>query len=181
MKSKIGIPNPCSEDWNKMKPTERGAYCGKCQIDVIDFSRMEPEEIRAVLTKRNGEKTCANISPVQMDLVNTDYHLWETQSTAVFKSKFLYACMLVFGIGLFSGCGVPEEEHLMGEVEPIEMEEIDTNNTTSIDKRNEGFTLSARLGRLDACDSEVNYNNYDAFGNYSVTTRLKNKLVEDER
>jgi hypothetical protein len=179
MTSKITISNPCSEDWNQMKPTDRGAYCSKCQFDVIDFTAMQPDEIRAVLTSRKGEKTCANISTVQMDLVNTNYHLWDTQSPAVFKSKFLYACLLVFGMGLFVGCGVQEEEQLMGDVEPVEMEEADTCATASFDKRNGSYTLSTQLGMLDACDSEIQYNNYDAFGNYSVTTRLKNKLVAD--
>ena len=57
MRTIIGIPIPCSEDWKKMEPTEQGAYCGKCQFDVIDFTAKQPEEIRAILKLRSGQKT----------------------------------------------------------------------------------------------------------------------------
>ncbi|MFT5824449.1 MAG: hypothetical protein ACI8ZM_005717 [Crocinitomix sp.] len=116
MKTNIGIPSPCSEDWKKMQPTDRGAYCGKCQIDVIDFSAKQPEEIREILEQRSGQKTCAHISNVQMDMVNTNYHLWNNQPLSIFRSKFLYACMLAFGFTLFTGCESPFGGDVVGEL-----------------------------------------------------------------
>ncbi len=121
MKSKIGIPSPCSEDWNKMQPTEKGAYCGKCQFDVIDFTAKQPEEIREILILRSGQKTCGHISNTQLDMVNTNYHIWENQSIPVFRSKFLYACMFVFGLTLFTGCESPFGGATLGEIEPVGM------------------------------------------------------------
>ncbi|NOQ72590.1 MAG: hypothetical protein GQ574_11340 [Crocinitomix sp.] len=127
MKTNIGISSPCSEDWNKMEPTERGAYCGKCQFDVIDFTAKQPEEIREILKLRSGEKTCGHISTVQMDMVNTNYHLWNNQPLSIFRSKFLYACMMAFGLALFTGCeSSGEEQHDVGMIDVVGMFEEDT-------------------------------------------------------
>ncbi len=122
MKSTIGIPNPCSEDWSKMTPTDKGAYCGKCQFDVIDFTNMTPEEIRVTLQLNAGKKTCGHISKTQMDMVNTNYHVWENQAPKVLRSKFLYACLMVFGMSLFTGCESPDDGHKVGDIEqPVGM------------------------------------------------------------
>ena len=61
MKTKINIPVPCTEDWNKMTPTDKGAYCDKCAFEVIDFTNQTPEEIKATLKSRMGQKTCGHI------------------------------------------------------------------------------------------------------------------------
>src|SRR5690606_21600296 len=121
--TRIRIPNPCGEDWNKMTPTEKGAFCDKCAFEVIDFSKNSPEEIKEILKSRMGQKTCGHISKTQMTLVNTDYHVWENQTVNTFRSKFLYACLMVFGFALFTGCeGAEEEEIKVGMMEPEEHE-----------------------------------------------------------
>lgn len=125
MKTKIRIPQPCTEDWNKMTPTEKGAYCDKCAFEVIDFTSQSPEEIKATLKVRMGQKTCGHISKTQMELVNSNYHLWDNQSAKMFKSKFLYACLMVFGFSLFTGCSSPEDEVTMGAVQEHVEEEIE--------------------------------------------------------
>lgn len=118
MKSRIDIPTPCSEDWNKMTPTEKGAFCDKCAFEVIDFTHLSPEDIKMTLKQRMGQKTCGHISRTQMDIVNTNYHLWENQSPTTLRSKFLYACLMVFGMTLFTGCNsATENEHDVGDVE----------------------------------------------------------------
>ena len=103
MKKRVRIPEPCSEDWSKMTPTKKGAFCDKCQINVIDFSKKSHEEIKSMLSINAGKKLCAHITTVQMDLVNTNYHVWQHQSIGTFRSKFLYACVMVFGLTLFTG------------------------------------------------------------------------------
>lgn len=123
MQTKIQIPTPCSEDWNKMTPTDKGAFCDKCAFEVIDFTSMSSIEIRETLQARSGSKTCAHISKTQLEVVNSDYHLWKNQSSSTFRSKFLYACIMVFGMGLFTAC-TPNTEYIEGEIEmPVGMVE----------------------------------------------------------
>lgn len=128
----IDIPKPCSEDWSKMTPTDKGAFCDKCAFEVIDFTSQSPEEIKQTLKLRMGQRTCGHISKTQIDMVNTNYHIWDNQSLSVFRSKFLYACLMVFGMALFTGCefingGEPE----VGEVEHIDVGMIEEDTSAS--------------------------------------------------
>lgn len=109
--SKVSIPDPCSEDWNEMSPTERGAFCQKCQIDVVDFTYKSPNEIKTILMDNRGKHLCAHIKKSQIEQLNLDYAIWENQSVRTFHSKFLWACIMVFGMSLFTACNsAPEEE-----------------------------------------------------------------------
>jgi len=55
---KITIKEPCSVDWNKMQPDERGKFCAVCSTVVVDFSGMALEDITSFLQKNNKEKIC---------------------------------------------------------------------------------------------------------------------------
>ena len=140
---KVAIPNPCSEDWNLMTPTEKGAYCDKCAFEVIDFTRMSNDDIKQYLTKNSSKRTCGHIEKGQLETINSNYHIWDTQSTRTFKSKFLYACLMVFGMALFTGCEyiMPEEDHPVGMVEFVEGEMIIEDDSLS--------TCSSDLDSLD--------------------------------
>jgi hypothetical protein len=130
LKTKIGIPKPCPENWDDMNPTEKGAFCTKCAFEVIDFTDKSPEDIRTVLTNRSGLTTCGHIKTSQLEMVNSNYHLWNSQSSKTFKSKFLYACLMVFGMGLFSGCNTSSDsiqnEEDTDETIRMGMVEVDT-------------------------------------------------------
>lgn len=141
---KIVIPNPCSEDWSLMTPTEKGAFCQKCSLEVIDFTKQTPEEIRETLTLNLGKKVCGHIEKTQLELANSNFHVWENQSPQILRSKFLYACVMVFGMSLFTGCENPNpaEDEINGGIEHVDggMEvltgdtimscDIDTTNTS---------------------------------------------------
>ncbi|MBN4070925.1 hypothetical protein JYT72_00315 [Crocinitomix catalasitica] len=101
---KVSIPEPCHEDWDKMTPTEIGALCDKCQIDVIDFTIKTPDEVRNILKESAGKNFCGHISKAQLKQLNLEYYAWENQTSHVFQSKFLLACVVVFGMTLFTAC-----------------------------------------------------------------------------
>ena len=115
MKNHIEIEKPCHENWTEMTPTEQGAFCQKCQIDVIDFSDREPSEVLELLKQNQGKHLCGRFSKAQLFELNRNYHEWEDQSPQAFQSKFLLACVLVFGMTLFTGC-IEDEERIKGEL-----------------------------------------------------------------
>ena len=83
---KITIAEPCHEKWNDFTPTQRGAFCGKCQINVIDFSTKTNDEIKDVLVQNSGKHMCGRFAKNQLDDFNSDYHLWRNQSQNTFQS-----------------------------------------------------------------------------------------------
>lgn len=66
MQTKIIIPEPCHEDWNKMTPTEKGAFCTSCSKEVKDFTKSTDQEILEVLNTGN-DQICGHINNSQLN------------------------------------------------------------------------------------------------------------------
>ena len=60
------IPAPCSENWEDMRPEEKGRHCGACSKTVVDFSLMSDREIIAYLS-RAGQHVCGRMAADQLD------------------------------------------------------------------------------------------------------------------
>ena len=65
MKFKLNIPEPCHEDWQQMSPTQKGKFCGSCQKEVIDFTKLSASEI-ARKTK-NSKQLCGRFTSTQLE------------------------------------------------------------------------------------------------------------------
>jgi hypothetical protein len=123
----IRIPEPCHENWADFTPTQKAAFCGSCQIDVVDFSNKTPEEVKQILKDNAGQHLCGRFKKSQLIELNDEFSAWENQSTRSFQSKFLYACLIVFGMSLFSSCHLPGQ-HVLGEIQMV-LEDDQSDNT----------------------------------------------------
>ncbi len=110
---KISIPKPCHEDWSKMSPNEKGAFCMKCAKTVVDFTKKTTGEIRDFLTEQRGNKICGRFmndqleaSPKPIDLL-IPIHLLPKKLS--FRKAFLFAVFIAFGTTLFS-CSTQQGE-----------------------------------------------------------------------
>lgn len=56
----LTIDQPCSENWNKMTPTERGKHCQACDKIVTDFSGMSETQILEFLLQNPG--SCGRVN-----------------------------------------------------------------------------------------------------------------------
>jgi len=119
MKS-IRIEEPCHEDWSKMNPTQQGAFCGKCEIDVVDFSRLNLTQIKSVLKENAGKHMCGRFDNNQLAELNNDFQNWQNNNPRNFQSKFVYVLLLVFGLSLFSCSN--EDAKQIAEFSSIEMQ-----------------------------------------------------------
>lgn len=127
----VTIPEPCHENWGEMTPTQRGAFCQKCAVDVIDFSGKSAQEIKATLDANIGKHLCGRFEKKQLHTLNEDYALWERQTAQTFQSKFLWACLIVFGMTLFTGCETSNAQEVQANlIEMVNHRDKDTNRTT---------------------------------------------------
>lgn len=62
----LEINEPCSEDFNQFKPTLDGGFCGSCTKEVIDFSKMNPQEVLTYFKNRNNKDTCGKFNSNQL-------------------------------------------------------------------------------------------------------------------
>ena len=63
---RVTLPEPCAEDWDKMKPNGCGKFCASCQKTVIDFSQM-PDEYMARILGNNPTGLCGHFSEAQLN------------------------------------------------------------------------------------------------------------------
>jgi len=56
--TRIHIPQPCSVAWATMTPTANGRHCAACQTEVVDFTHMSEDEVRAYLAAHRGARVC---------------------------------------------------------------------------------------------------------------------------
>lgn len=65
-KIQISIPKPCSEDWSKMTPTERGRFCAMCTKEVVDFTKMSDEQLAKYIS-HSENSICGHIRKNQLN------------------------------------------------------------------------------------------------------------------
>ncbi|WP_027003150.1 carboxypeptidase-like regulatory domain-containing protein [Hugenholtzia roseola] len=63
---KIQIPKPCDQDWAKMTAQDKGRHCASCQTLVVDFSRMNDQELIDFF-KQNKVPTCGRFHAKQLN------------------------------------------------------------------------------------------------------------------
>lgn len=63
----LTIAEPCHEDWDKMTPSEKGRFCGSCQKQVVDFTRMSNSQLAAFFRKKSTGSVCGRFMEDQLD------------------------------------------------------------------------------------------------------------------
>ena len=62
----LEINTPCSENFNQFTPTKNGGFCGSCEKEVIDFSKMDTEEIMSYFKNKSNQDTCGKFNTNQL-------------------------------------------------------------------------------------------------------------------
>lgn len=105
----LQINKPCSENWDGMTPTEKGAFCQKCCKQVIDFTKQSIPEIRSILYANKGSEVCARIENTQLETLNQNFEAWRRSNQWSIQRASFYAFLFVFGLSIVS-CSTSEEQ-----------------------------------------------------------------------
>jgi hypothetical protein len=87
----------CSENWDKMSPTEKGKFCEVCTKEVIDFTVLTKNEIVAVFKKNNYQALCARAYSIQLSTIYFEDSLENVSWNLPFWQKFLLVLLVCFG------------------------------------------------------------------------------------
>jgi hypothetical protein len=121
------IPNPCHEDWSKMSPTEKGAFCSSCQKEVYDFTNLSRKEIKSVV--ETVTNPCVRIQQHKLDELN--FIEWFNHLILRKKLKyiFLFSFILVFsGVYCQDSCLIQPQYIELDKEDEKSYEQILTEN-----------------------------------------------------
>lgn len=127
--SKIYIPEPCHENWNKMNPTEKGRFCKVCTKEVVDFTRKTEQEIMSHLNLSEGS-TCGQFTASQLAYVPVavERNVWNQRMRKAFFS-FL-AFIGVVGLSKQAKAQKMGKVAIRGDVAYYEDHNTNTSETT---------------------------------------------------
>lgn len=86
------IPKPCSADWNKMTPTELGAFCAQCNKEVVDLYQTPSHEIKRTIAAKNNP--CIRILQSQIEEMN--FSEWFKSLNLVKQLRYVFLFTLIF-------------------------------------------------------------------------------------
>lgn len=127
----IGINDPCSENWNEMSSTQKGAFCQKCATEVYDFTKKSNYEIKQTLKSLIGQPVCGRITNIQEAALNAEFEAWQIGSKRSVQSAMLFSLIVVFGLTLFS-CSNEKEKETIQQIQHSAMRIFSDN--TSLDQ-----------------------------------------------
>jgi len=119
----FGIKKPCSENWATMTPTEKGAFCSACALEVRDFSQMPLEEVVDTLKSEMGKRVCGRLSTTQEKLLRNTRIQLPSRSRRM-RQISLLAFIAVFGMTLFS-CSNPIEENFIRGIQHLSLQIVE--------------------------------------------------------
>lgn len=89
----LEIKNPCSENFKGFTPTQAGGFCNSCKEEVIDFTKMNPQEITNYFKQNSSENTCGRFTTNQLDMYKEG--LKSTKKYSFLKTVGI-ACLSLF-------------------------------------------------------------------------------------
>lgn len=133
MENKISIQDPCNENWNSMLPNNKGRFCNSCHKTVVDFTKMENNEIRKFFIENsNNESICGYYKFNQVESEkNTRYTNLRNRFNQIkvkpIKILALFSLSFVF---MFSSCIMGKRAEQIPEEELIENDSTNKINDT---------------------------------------------------
>lgn len=111
---KINLPEPCPQAWEHMTPKENGRHCASCNTVVVDFTKMDLEEIQAYFKEQHTLRVCGHYKIEHVETPQPFLHkklmMLQSRFEAYTSYQFLKkaSLFLVFICMLIVGCKSPK-------------------------------------------------------------------------
>jgi hypothetical protein len=145
-KYKISIPEPCSEDWNKMTPDKNVKFCSVCVKSVVDFTNKSKKEIEEYLIQNREIKICGRFKKSQIDSLTIHIPSNIVYSQTHYHKMFLMALFVAMGTILFS---CTDKNGNKQKIDKIEVTNEQKSNT------NEMMVGDVKLKHDDSLDNNI--------------------------
>lgn len=129
----LKIEKPCTENFNNFSKTANGGFCNSCKKNVVDFTKMNNNEILNYFNK-NETNTCGLFLKSQLKIYSRDTTLAKSHKSISFISS-------VFGISLLSFLSISNG---FSQVKTIKNEFVKvepTKNSDKVEANNSAFIV----------------------------------------
>jgi hypothetical protein len=126
----FSIPEPCSENWNEMTSTQKGAFCQKCSNEVHDVSQLSNDQIIGLIASES-KTPCMRMTPQQETTLNIDLGQMFQSKKRNIQRAMLLSLLVVFGFSLFS-CNDSQQIHERNQLQSAAENIIEIVEATSI-------------------------------------------------
>ncbi|MFH6943678.1 hypothetical protein [Flavobacterium sp. FlaQc-50] len=134
-KYKISIPEPCTENWDKMTPKDNGRFCLSCTKTVVDFTTMLPEEVQHYFISNQNKSICGRFKNTQLDEIIIQIPNRVLYSQTQYHKMFLLALFIAMGTTLFSCSDRNGNKKKIDKVEVTKNESMQEHNTLGMPAR----------------------------------------------
>ena len=88
----INIKTPCSENYDQFTKTTNGGFCGACEKEVVDFTKMKSDEIINYFKNNTINTTCGRFNAKQLS------NNFQKKKNLIFLSRLSLACASLLSI-----------------------------------------------------------------------------------
>ncbi|MFN5981974.1 MAG: energy transducer TonB [Fluviicola sp.] len=163
----IQIPDPCSEDWSKMKIVREGRHCLSCTKNVIDFTKMERYEIIEYLLLNKNKSVCGHINKSMLDFDVEELYITVQRAETVKRNSNLAFCILSMGALFLASCSneTPKSnsnELVEGKFKKIEVSTNGKTESTNSSNENKSINKTGFVAphlsveKINTSESKVN-------------------------
>ncbi len=122
----LSIKSPCQENFQKFTPTAKGGFCGSCEKEVIDFTKMTSDEIIAFFKAKETQNVCGRFNNNQLKT----YSPTPKRKKLSFLSAIGLACLSLFSFGTAQAQSTSKASQSIGKDNSKVLQESQESNIT---------------------------------------------------
>ncbi|WP_299892179.1 carboxypeptidase-like regulatory domain-containing protein [uncultured Lacinutrix sp.] len=121
----LNIKTPCSENFSQFSQTPNGGFCSSCEKEVIDFTKMNANEIITYFNTKTNKNTCGKFNSHQLKT----YRQPQQRKRLNILSGIGLACLSLFSINTSQAQDIKNQAKTTGENSEIKASAFENNIT----------------------------------------------------